>query len=39
MPLLNAVGALLLAEAGGVGGEGLGELVLGVIWSMNRPIH
>ena len=28
-PLLNAVGALLLAEAGAVGGEGLGQLVLG----------
>ena len=26
--LLNAVGALLLAEAGGVGGQGLGQLVL-----------
>ena len=28
-PLLDAVGALLLAEAGGVGGQGLGQLVLG----------
>ena len=28
-PLLDAVGALLLAEAGGIGGEGLGQLVLG----------
>ena len=28
-PLLDAVGALLLAEAGGVGGESLGQLVLG----------
>ena len=28
-PLLDAVGALFLAEAGGVGGEGLGQLILG----------
>ncbi len=28
-PLLNAVGALLLPEAGGVGGQGLGQAVLG----------
>ena len=28
-PLLDAVGALLLAEAGGVGGQGLGQLFLG----------
>ena len=28
-PLLDAVGPLLLAEAGGVGGKGLGQRLLG----------
>ena len=28
-PLLNTVGSLLLPEAGGIGGEGLGQLLLG----------
>ena len=37
-PLLDAVGALFLAEAGGIAGQVWGRSPSGMIWSMKRPI-